>query len=182
MGYFKKQVRRSAARKQILAQSSPTAKIHPSTWSELVDGTWRQWSAPFVRFEARHADELTPREGFFQAAIGLKWEKETSVSFRKRISRAIKAFAPALVSPTARELTDGAIFWFRNNGSIFTEQIEGLLEVLRAGDYRVFVKSIENPGRIVYQDKHQVAAIRFRDVEYPAELCHSFLKPSREKT
>ncbi len=55
-----------------------------------------------------------------------------------------------------------ALFWFRSDAREYIQRIWDIVAVLREADALVEVRRTDEPGKIVYADKHQVAAIRRR--------------------
>lgn len=169
MGYFKRPIRRSRAGRQAADLTSPAADITPSAWSELPVRFWPSEAWEFVRFEVR-LPWRSRRDGLFVAAGMALEHAETAPAVRKRLSRAIAPFNQWLAAPPRREVPPEAIFWFRNRGSPFLDDLRALVGAVRRAGGRVYVAVERQPGQIVYRDRHQVAAKPFRDRLHPTRF------------
>jgi hypothetical protein len=56
-----------------------------------------------------------------------------------------------------------AISWFRSSASEHISKMREYAEILKSHDVQVKQLVTERPGKIVYQDKYQIAAIPFQD-------------------
>ncbi|MBL4673323.1 MAG: hypothetical protein JKX81_13780 [Arenicella sp.] len=56
-----------------------------------------------------------------------------------------------------------AISWFKSSASTHISKMREYIEILKAHDIHVTQLVTERPGKIVYEDEHQVAAIPFKD-------------------
>ncbi|WP_033436933.1 hypothetical protein [Saccharothrix sp. NRRL B-16314] len=68
---------------------------------------------------------------------------------------------PSHVDPTVydRELNPGAVAWFKSSARHLIERVDGYLEILAA--HGVACERVEScdPGRVVYEDEHQVVVV-----------------------
>ncbi|MFP3991124.1 hypothetical protein U9R90_27370 [Streptomyces sp. E11-3] len=75
---------------------------------------------------------------------------------------------PSDVDPTVydRELHPGAVAWFKSSAQELIGRVDGYLEILAAhGVGCERLESTEAPGRIVYEDEHQVVVVSQEDHE-----------------
>jgi hypothetical protein len=62
----------------------------------------------------------------------------------------------------APDVNGRAIFWFKSDASACISRIWQMVHVLKSNDHLVWMMRNERPGRIVYEDAFQVAAVPFR--------------------
>jgi len=65
--------------------------------------------------------------------------------------------------PAPDEVDSRAIFWFKPGAGEPMRMIWKLAELLDEGGYPVSRATCRNPGKVVYEDDYQVAAIPFRE-------------------
>jgi hypothetical protein len=70
-------------------------------------------------------------------------------------------FATNLESPD--DVTPRAVFWFKSDARPCIGRIWEVIYVLTSHDRIVWMSRSENPGKIVYQDRHQVAVVPHAD-------------------
>ena len=56
-----------------------------------------------------------------------------------------------------------AISWFKSSAATHISKMREYIEILKAHDIHVKQLVTERPGKIVYEDEYQVAAIPFKD-------------------
>jgi hypothetical protein len=113
----------------------------------------------FVRFVVRHRIKGQPKDaGVFAAAYDLRRRAELLDHDRDRLERLLEWFRSALKPPPTGSIPPMAIFWYRNVGP-FSERMWELVQLLK--EYDIIADQISSGfvGKIVYYDKHQVAAI-----------------------
>ena len=114
--------------------------------------------ARFVRFIVHQKiDGESRRMGLFTAAYHLRNEEELLQHDRERLEELVTWFEGNLTAPPRSLLNNQAIFWYRDVGP-FSQRMWELVYLLR--DYRFTAEQITASfvGRVVYQDKHQLAA------------------------
>jgi len=57
--------------------------------------------------------------------------------------------------------SERAISWFRATATVHIEQVRSLVSLLEHKDVAVEMLTTERPGYVVYEDEHQVVAVRF---------------------
>lgn len=75
-------------------------------------------------------------------------------------------FDENLPVPSWRLIPERAQFWYRADAQKFVSRMWDLVWLLREGGLRVDVLKTSTPGRIVYGDEHQIAAIPDRRVGF----------------
>ncbi|GAA2886019.1 hypothetical protein GCM10010517_49680 [Streptosporangium fragile] len=77
---------------------------------------------------------------------------------------------PSDVDPTVydHDLNPGAAAWFKASAHVFIERVPGYLEILAAHGVGCEAVYSSDPGRIVYEDDHQIVVIpHHRDTTVP---------------
>lgn len=118
----------------------------------------------YIRFAVsqRDKDSGCPM-GIFQAAIEMRDSVDTHPDLVKRLHDFREWFNENLGAPDGDELESRAIFWFKSDAQECLRRVWQLVSALREGGYVVEEVTCTRPGRIVFEDEHQVAAIPFRD-------------------
>jgi len=97
--------------------------------------------------------------GLFTAAYSLRDDGDLTEQDYRRVAELLSWFRSELPVPPEGLIPVGAIFWYREAGR-FSRRMWELAHLL--GDYGFFAELVTASfvGRVVYQDQHQVAAIR----------------------
>lgn len=160
MGYFRRPIDRGRARREVrdLHEGASEARA----WEAIP--TEPPPPGRYLRFAARdvHARSLR-RRGIFAAAYELRVDCGADADVVRRIDEALAWFDAELPSPSLRE--PRAIFLFRSSASACIGRIWDLVHALGDANVPVEMQSFENPGRVVYQDEHQIAVVPWSDVE-----------------
>lgn len=154
MGYFKRPIRRGEARKAKRALHGADCKVDPSEWSEFE--SWkRPPRASYLRFVVQTGKRSFT--GLFRAAELLDEDESLPDSVREEIQVAFQWFDRNVRAP--RRLTPAAVCWFRSESADAIAKLRVLIEAYRMSGRQVLMQATPNPGKLVYQDEHQVAAI-----------------------
>ena len=103
-----------------------------------------------------HEDSWQP-QGMFCAAGYLKRGTRLTPYDRMELQRALRWFGENLVAP--RDIPPRAIFWFKLSATSFRTKAWPIVRILRKYGRPVRMITSTHPGKIVYRDDVQVAAI-----------------------
>lgn len=100
--------------------------------------------------------------GVFQAAIALRdaWDTEPCLSDELRC--ALKWFDQELPAPD--DVDCRAVFWYRSDADGFIRATWRMAALIQAGGSVVYPITCKYPGKIVYMDDFQVAAVPTKEV------------------
>ncbi|MEO6435901.1 MAG: hypothetical protein ABIP55_09085 [Tepidisphaeraceae bacterium] len=159
MGYFKRPVRRSAARAQRLELLDGARNIEIGAWQpcERLPAPARDTFLRFVVERPRGGGNV----GLFRISECIEDSPELPASARSQMRAAFRWFNTNLSAP--RRLPKAAICWFRADAQDSLERIRTLIEIYRLLGYPVSMQATRSPGRVVYRDEYQVAAVPHRD-------------------
>ena len=115
--------------------------------------------ARFVRIIVHQRIKGNPRRsGPFTAAYYLRDKEELLPSDRERIDLSLGWFEAELTIPPRGSIPPSAIFWYADLGP-FSERMWELVQILREHDFTAQLITARFIGKVVYRDKHQLAAI-----------------------
>jgi hypothetical protein len=115
----------------------------------------------YVRFETPyHCDASRQGLGIFRAAAVVEVRAELPEWTREWLSDRFSWFRTHLPVPRHGGIDHRAIFWFRPEARIVSEMWH-LVAILREEGVSVALRRTKLPGRIVYQDEFQIAAIPY---------------------
>jgi hypothetical protein len=97
--------------------------------------------------------------GLFAAAYKLLDDGDLEGYDHQRLLELLKWFQAELPVPPGHLIPNGAVFWYKQAGR-FSQRMWDLAQLLGDYGYTAELVAAAFVGRIVYQDKHQVAAIR----------------------
>jgi hypothetical protein len=159
MGYFRRHVDRGRAARD-KAQAMPPV-IAPTAW--LAGDGSPPAQVRFVRFatDVPGVDSHVPL-GLFRALHLLEDEAVLSPRQSKRLNATLRWFNRHL--PVPRGISQRSVCWFRADATELVDRLRDLVRTYKAHNFAVTVYSTSRPGRIVYEDAFQVAAVPFRDV------------------
>jgi hypothetical protein len=106
------------------------------------------------------------RQGVFGPAYDLLWGETLSTADYDRLREILDCLNANLPGPDRSKLEPGAIFWFKPGGDRSVKRIWDLVAFLREHAFHVELIKARRPGRICYEDAHQVAATPFRDQSF----------------
>jgi hypothetical protein len=102
------------------------------------------------------------RPGVFVLAYDLLWGDSLTKAEYEWLREIVDWFEKNLPLPDRSRLDPGAIFWFKAGGDRSVKRIWELVEFLKDCGYHVELIKTQRPGRVCYEDEHQVAATPFR--------------------
>jgi hypothetical protein len=123
----------------------------------------------YVRFSVPVKDKKSGKEMGVFTAGGILHESgnlyKHEIEHRKEI---LNWFAKNLAVPNVQgggnyHATPNAISWFKSTASIHIAKMREYVEILRAHDIQVDQHQTEKPGKILYEDSYQIAAVPFND-------------------
>jgi hypothetical protein len=115
--------------------------------------------ARFVRYIVHQRIEGEPRQsGLFTAAYYLRDNGELLQSEWDRLQQLLAWFTAELTVPPRGTIPEGAIFWYVDVGP-FSERMWELVQILSEHGFTAELITARSIGKVVYQDKHQLAAI-----------------------
>ena len=157
MGYFKRPIRRSAARRSrlVFARSAPVIRI--ADW-QRCDPTVPPAADSFLRFVVEQPS--IGRVGLFRSD-GIENARELPAAARSELRGVLRWFEANL--PVPRRLPRSAVCWFRADADESLARLRVLVEIYRLMGYPVWMQATQNPGRVVYRDEYQVAAVPYAD-------------------
>lgn len=162
MGYFRHKIDRGrcAAQKQVLWGRPAPAELR--RWASHPEPLRRLRETAYFRLTTDELDPDSRRSvGIFQAASNLRYAGPMSMTDLCELRDAMRWFNRRLNSP--RSVPPLAIFWFKSGAAECRRRIARLVRLLQAHDQTVHLLTTNTPGRIVYQDDQQIAAIPFAD-------------------
>lgn len=159
MGYFKKQVRRGKARDERRAFVEPARSIDPARWVLCTRRLLRPARDRYVRFVVLNPSGNTI--GLFQSSELLRAQTDWPASAKSTCKATFAWFNRAFLVP--KRLPATAVCWFRADAVELVERMRTLVELYRLAGYQVLMRTTAAPGRIVYRDEHQVAAVPYTD-------------------
>jgi len=158
VGYFKRKLDRGHSRR--LVRGLNDAAVDGKAWEAIPGRPPRAHT--FVRFSARDQhQESGRRRGIFAAAYDLLEAEETDPIQAKAVDDALEWFRHELPIPELRDAR--AIFLFRTEATACMRHIWTLVHALREAGVWVEMQTVPRPGRIVYQDAHQIAVLPWAD-------------------
>jgi hypothetical protein len=96
--------------------------------------------------------------GLFTAAYSLRDDGDLEGHDFRRLEELLTWFQAELPVPPNHLIPDGAVFWYREAGR-FSQRMWELAQLLGEYGYTAELVTAAFVGRVVYRDKHQVAAI-----------------------
>ena len=114
----------------------------------------------YIRFQTGLRCRATGRAlGIFKAVGRLEDERAVQPWFEEPMRETLVWFNDNLPVPKHDSLDPRCLFWFDQRSSEILGHVWDLVNWLRQHDVFVDWRKCEHPGKIVYQDDHQVAAI-----------------------
>jgi hypothetical protein len=160
VGYFNR--RRSRMRDlQAFASAFPAdAALDAAAWAsagEVTEDTRARVAEAYVRFavRARGLAEHAYR-GIFHTAYSLARGRVGSDD-KARLDELLVWFEANL--PPHDPRSRRAVFWFRSGAAECIDRAWELVFIVQRAGFKVLVLHTDAPGRVVYRDDHQVAAL-----------------------
>ena len=160
MGYLRRRISRSRCAVQV-ARAVARQAAASTAWLEVPAERPRDRTArTCLRFAVGRIDETSCQPlGIFQAAYELRHAAGRGSVGGRMLGPLFEWFGQNLRAP---DVTGRAVFWFKSDASECITRIWEMVHVLRSHDHLVWMTRNERPGRIVYEDAFQVAAVPFR--------------------
>lgn len=114
----------------------------------------------YIRFQCRLRCRYTGRPiGIFVAAGRVQDRKGVPESTQEMLGDAISWFNQNLRVPALDDDQWRCLFWFRSGSQEIIRRLWELTYLLQ--DEGIFIQKVRtcDPGRVIYQDEHQVAAV-----------------------
>ncbi len=131
---------------------------------------------PYVRFQSPVPDRLGRFIGVFGLVNSLARQGRLTPEqerFRRENNDWYEAnfTDPTDVDPTVydQELNPGAAAWFKPSARPLIERVAGYLDILAAHGIDCEMIRSSDPGRVIYEDDHQVIAAPHSGFETPGE-------------
>jgi hypothetical protein len=154
MGYLQKPIRRKKARAEKFAHLNPARNINPGEWL-TANLSVRPPRGTFLRFIV--LDQEVGWTGVFQGRWMIRECSELPDSVQSCYRANRDWLNRHLHSP--RQVNPESIFWFRAEATECIDRIRELIEIYRVAGHEVRMQATRDPGYILYQDEHQIAAI-----------------------
>jgi hypothetical protein len=158
LGDFKRPVRRSAARRERLAHLEPARKIDATRWRSC-DGQLSIPRESYLRFVVQQSTGKFV--GLFRSDDLLDAATDLPASVRAQVRLTYNWFNENLSVP--RRMPRNAVCWFRSDAVESIDRLRVLIEAYRMAGHAILMQATQAPGRVVYQDEMQVAAVPYRD-------------------
>lgn len=162
MGYFKRKLDRS--RSQDLSRSLIDRAVDADVrrvWEAIPESPPRKHC--YLRFSIpKKHSESHCRVGIFSAAFELLIGGQLDQATWSSLRGALDWFNENLDAPDDLD-EDSAIFLFKSDAGECIRRIWDLVWILRESGITSEMQRVERPGRFVYEDAHQVAAIPWSD-------------------
>jgi hypothetical protein len=158
MGYFKRPIRRGPARLKRLAFLNPTRGVRAADWRQC-DPAIPPQAGSFLRFVVERP--RVGKVGLFRWSRSVDGAADVPAAAQSVLRATFRWFNANL--PVPRRLPRNAICWFRADANESLARLRTLVEIYRLVGYPVWVQATRNPGRVVYRDEYQVAAVPYPD-------------------
>ena len=154
MGYFRRKLRRGVC---LAEKRDPVARFAPAPLTPCPSSVPRP--RRYVRLAADYRDpDSKHHAGVFQAASDLIHGGDLTRDEIRSLRGGIHWFRENLHSPDWLRVPQ-AIFWFKSDADECIRNVWYLVSLLRAHGRHMRIIVTREPGSIVYQDEHQVAAV-----------------------
>jgi hypothetical protein len=154
VGYLRRPIRRKRARAEKFAHWNAAREIDPAEWTQADLSALPQRDT-YLRFIVH--DHEVGWTGVFQGRWMIRHATELPASVQSCYRTNREWFNRRLHSP--RRVHPKSIFWFRADATACIDRIREMIEMYRVADHEVLMQATRDPGNIVYQDEHQIAAI-----------------------
>lgn len=114
----------------------------------------------YLRFQTSVRADYGPRKlGIFRAAGWLEQSDVIEEPLRTWLRPPLDWFNAHLRVPCLESNCRRAVFWFRTDAQDVVARAWDLVAILREFGVAVELRRTDAPGKIVYRDEHQIAAI-----------------------
>jgi hypothetical protein len=115
---------------------------------------------PYLRFQTSVQADYGPRKlGIFRAAGWLERTEAIEAPLRAWLRPPLNWFNENLRVPCLESNCRRAVFWFRTDAQVVIAKAWDVVAILRECGVAVDLQRTDAPGKIVYRDEHQIAAI-----------------------
>ena len=161
MGYLRRRISRSRCAAQVARAVARQSLAGSTGWLDVPrESPSTDDARTYLRFAVGRIHERSRQQlGVFQAAYELRDAAGRGSDAGRMLRPLFEWFGENLRAP---DVISPAIFWFKSDASDCISRIWELVHVLKSHDHLVWMMRNERPGRIVYEDAFQVAAIPFR--------------------
>jgi hypothetical protein len=167
MGYLKRRRSRFRDRQSIAAAFPSECDFDALEWAFA-----REWTAAtrdaerrsFVRFAVRRRGvHKSQYDGVFHAALAVahrrvRTDDVDAKALAEEILEAFEWFEENLVAHDPGQKR--AVFWFRSGAVACIDRMWRLTRLLERAGFAIFIQETDSPGKIVFQDENQIAAVR----------------------
>jgi hypothetical protein len=162
VGYFRRRISRQRCASQVARAVARQSRAGLVGWIEAPAEPPRATRrTTYLRFAVGHIHEDSHQQlGVFQAAYQLRNGGGCGSDAGAMLNPLLRWFGENLHAP---EVTCRAIFWFKSDAAPCIGRIWEMIHVLTSHDHGVWMMRSDAPGRIVYEDDFQVAAVPYRD-------------------
>ena len=123
----------------------------------------------YTKFITLFLDDLNDEEkGFLNAARYLNeqgiLEEETKAKLQQNLSwiEAHLKKRPEFQDSSENDFLNIPMSWLKETASDHIQRMDEIREILEENDILVEVLQVEKPGKILYEDEHQVVAVPFQ--------------------
>lgn len=148
MGYLRRKLRRSTARAAASAFSA-TCAGNPAADPPTVG---------FVRLATAAG------AGVFSAGYRLRDGQRGTPAEQAELTAVLRWFEREL--PPHGPAEPAAVFWFKADTTELIRQVWRLVRLLQRNGQDVRICTTRRPGRVVFEDRFQVAAVPYRDARF----------------
>lgn len=137
----------------------------------------------YVRYQSPVPDRRGRRVGVF-GLVNMLGQRGYLSADEERFRRTTNAWYdatytnPSSVDPTVYDENPRAAAWFKPSAAHLFEPIPGYLEILAAHNVPCERYTSSAPGRVLYEDEHQVVVVPEADLEEPVDVM-LWLPPKR---
>nr|WP_070960257.1 hypothetical protein [Hyphomonas sp. Mor2] len=118
----------------------------------------------YLRFQSlQRCYHLPTRGGIFRTAYTVRDAEDTRAHDADAINHHLDWFVTHLKIPRESDWNYRAIFWFKDSAREPIDHIWAMKHLLKANGYWIDVVKTQRPGRIIYEDDWQIAAVPWRD-------------------
>lgn len=158
MGYFKRPIRRSAARQTRLAFLEPAREICPADWKQC-DLSRPPAAESFLRFVIEHP--RAGKVGLFRSSRVIERPDALPTAAAEELRTVFRWFNHNL--PVPSRMPRNAICWLRSDAAESLKRLRTLVDLYQLAGYPVWMQTTQTPGRVVYRDDYQIAAVPYAD-------------------
>lgn len=124
----------------------------------------------FIRFEIAERDETSGREKGIFVAMDILLENNSLFEYEQNLEKEIYAwFKNNLKVPKVQSAESGyyakprSISWFKHTAAECIDKMRQYAQILESHDIAVSQLTTVRPGKVVYEDEHQIATIPYND-------------------